>query len=401
MKKKFFILLLLTNGYKIQAGFLERFMSNMADHSADLSIDELPQNSSTIKPVLAESTKPLRSRLYNNFFFEKPEVTPSEHYKIDKKIYPELADFIDKNAYRQRIIDDLNELRSKEFTEKLQRYKDLEDFEVMAEADERIRNPQPPKDLSFNDVQSEEVKENVSGNYNEEITDQKGTKHTNKYVLKGTAIDRIINANKIKKVIREHNLKHVGVPEKYVTKIGNKWEILVEDIQEDPNSKLSQEEAQEIKIIMNKTGYNDFNMSLMRDKRTGKIMITNTEGSSFNDSLWNSLKSYFSKPKSLSIDDRIKKQFKLLADYENAKQELEERISYRKQLANGVINDLYESILIEVYNNISDKLYEDKQRNNMNRINERNIPLLEENIKRLQKEIKEFEKNSLKEKQQL
>jgi len=97
---------------------------------------------------------------------------------------------------------------------------------------------------------------------------------------------RIINAERMRKVIEENKLTTLSVPKKYIYKLGDSWEVFTEAADtlkgKIPNGQLTAEEFKEIALLAKETCYKDWNYTnLRRNKSNGKLVVIDTEGRSF------------------------------------------------------------------------------------------------------------------------
>ena len=100
---------------------------------------------------------------------------------------------------------------------------------------------------------------------------------------KGNSIDRIINAERTKKVIESHQLDSIGVPDKCLCHMyGNVWNVVAKKVNRSRDrSKISLREAEQLKIIAEEIFYSDFhNGNIVRNDQN-KLMIIDTEDRSF------------------------------------------------------------------------------------------------------------------------
>ena len=114
---------------------------------------------------------------------------------------------------------------------------------------------------------------------------------------KGNRIDRIINANRIKCVIKNNKFEHIGVPEKCL--IARKelfsspllpwgyhpvWDVTAKALPNNAVKDISLSEVQELAQFVVLTGYQDFEgpeHNILRDPKTEKIVFFDTEDASF------------------------------------------------------------------------------------------------------------------------
>lgn len=105
---------------------------------------------------------------------------------------------------------------------------------------------------------------------------------------------RVLYRDFIESVIKENNLNCLGVPEKYIHKIGSTWLVFAKKVETGGNIlPLSAEEKRQIKILEEKTDYWDWHFSdsdewtsapnWIRNKQN-KIICIDSEERSFQDS---------------------------------------------------------------------------------------------------------------------
>lgn len=79
------------------------------------------------------------------------------------------------------------------------------------------------------------------------------------FYLKDNDISRMLNAQRLKNCIKEHNLHQLRVPNKYLQKINGEWTIIAEEItRNNSNSKIDKETAQQIATLIKETGFADW-----------------------------------------------------------------------------------------------------------------------------------------------
>jgi hypothetical protein len=113
--------------------------------------------------------------------------------------------------------------------------------------------------------------------------------YNQKYFFKDTDYTRIINRERAEKIIKNHNLKYIGTPKKYIALVGDCWYVIAEKVH--PLSfekhKLRFDELDEIITFITLTKYRDFagdinSINIVRDSMSSKIMFIDTEDRSFN-----------------------------------------------------------------------------------------------------------------------
>ncbi len=250
MKKNIFTILLLTSVYNTYSSV------------------ENPSSNTLPKPQEKSFFDRISSGLKNLFPSKEGIISPSQHYQIDPEQYPDLAKFVDENAYMPSIESSnvqipavTEQLKKEGLANKLKWYGNFEEFDTMAEAAQ------------------------LDANLGAEKRAVKKQRNTPENVFpQGSDISRITNAERISEIIKKYKLKHVKVPKKYLGRSDNKWQVFSEDIESKKDQKFSEEEMKEILLIAKETGYWNFlGGSLTRDKKTGKIVFLNTEDSSFGD----------------------------------------------------------------------------------------------------------------------
>jgi hypothetical protein len=102
------------------------------------------------------------------------------------------------------------------------------------------------------------------------------------------AIYRIINAERMRECIRRNKLTKLAVPRKYIYKLDDQWIIVTKYIHaNNERKKLTLEEAQQLVLMAEETGYSDWGVNLadniIIDKDTGKIAFVDTENGSFSE----------------------------------------------------------------------------------------------------------------------
>jgi hypothetical protein len=101
-------------------------------------------------------------------------------------------------------------------------------------------------------------------------------------VLKPGDIGRVVNATRMKAIIKQHKLTKLGVPKKCLGYVNGFWITAAEKIHNTGNTanKLSLEEIQQLTKFAEKTGFRDWygNTILTND---GKIVFIDTEDNSF------------------------------------------------------------------------------------------------------------------------
>ncbi len=120
-------------------------------------------------------------------------------------------------------------------------------------------------------------------------------------ITKGAKVSRMINAIRIKQVIKDSNLNLLDVPQKCLIKENvqfedwsrsipwgyhDTWSVVAQAVQGDAVKNITVPEIQQLVTFVEKTGFQDFaahDMNMLRDKKTNKIIFIDTEDASF----WN------------------------------------------------------------------------------------------------------------------
>jgi hypothetical protein len=110
-------------------------------------------------------------------------------------------------------------------------------------------------------------------------------KHWPLYV-KEDDLSRIINAACLKTFIKTQGIGHlIGLPDKYVAKVGNKWKTLVRRIDghTPTGADFSVKTTKAILLLIKETGLGDLHQANMKVTKDKRIMIIDTEPRSFNE----------------------------------------------------------------------------------------------------------------------
>ncbi len=105
-----------------------------------------------------------------------------------------------------------------------------------------------------------------------------------KYITKGGygALDRLINAERMRNYLRNHNLTCIEVPHKYFCQVNNKLVVFARFIEQDQKpSKLTLQEIQQLTTLAEETGYTDWHAGNIIRATNGKLVIIDTENDSF------------------------------------------------------------------------------------------------------------------------
>lgn len=98
--------------------------------------------------------------------------------------------------------------------------------------------------------------------------------------LKGTEIERIINAERMRVCIQRYNLDLLDVPKKYVYKIGNHWRVFSQFVPAHPAPPMSLKLVQQLAKLAEETGFRDWKLN-WRYNSQGKLVCIDTEDNSF------------------------------------------------------------------------------------------------------------------------
>ena len=101
--------------------------------------------------------------------------------------------------------------------------------------------------------------------------------------VKGNDICRIINAERMRKCIKQNNLHALAVPKKYIYKLDDQWIVVAKYVKGNHEQrKFTLEEVQQLAILAAETVYSDWHANnIIIDKNTGKITLIDTEDRSF------------------------------------------------------------------------------------------------------------------------
>ena len=250
MKNNIFTILLLTSVYNTHSSV------------------ENPSSNTLTRPQEKSFFDKISSGLKSLFPSKETVISPSQHYEIDQEQYPDFAKFVDENAYMPSIESSnvkapavTEQLKKEGLANKLKWYGNFEEFDTMAEAAQ------------------------LDANLGADTRAVKKQRNTPENVFpEGSDISRITNAERIAEIIKKYKLKHVKAPKKYLGRANNKWQVFSEEIEAKRDQKISEEEMKEILLVAKETGYWNFlEDNLKRDKKTGKIVFTNTDNGSFGD----------------------------------------------------------------------------------------------------------------------
>lgn len=104
------------------------------------------------------------------------------------------------------------------------------------------------------------------------------------HFLKGSEYDRIINAERLRKVIQQHDLYKLEIPKKCLCDIGGKLHVLSMNVNRvDPKDDLkwSKEDEDQMKTFVELTGFTDGHSGNIGKTKEGNIAIWDTENISF------------------------------------------------------------------------------------------------------------------------
>lgn len=115
--------------------------------------------------------------------------------------------------------------------------------------------------------------------------------------VKSSQLDRVINAYRMQNFLTKNNISTITVPKKYISKVGQKWMVFVEAVLVEEVQLINLEEMKDLITFIEATGYCDLHTgNLKRDKKTGKLIIIDTENRSFyqgRGSCFNTFDHYF------------------------------------------------------------------------------------------------------------
>jgi hypothetical protein len=100
---------------------------------------------------------------------------------------------------------------------------------------------------------------------------------------KGKDINRIINAKRMKHCIKKYNLTLLDVAKKYIFYIKDEWRVYAQTIPYSEWQPLSLEQVKQLKILSEKTGFNDWNFghNWVYQASINKLICIDTENDSF------------------------------------------------------------------------------------------------------------------------
>jgi hypothetical protein len=115
------------------------------------------------------------------------------------------------------------------------------------------------------------------------INEYNAERYNKDFFIKDTNYTRIINCARIEKIIKSENLLHIGIPRKYITLIGDRWNIVAEKIDVIPpkNWHLTTAELQELIKFILVTKFNDFESINIVKNKDRKIIFIDTGNRSF------------------------------------------------------------------------------------------------------------------------
>jgi len=101
--------------------------------------------------------------------------------------------------------------------------------------------------------------------------------------IKGSDINRIINAERFRECIKRNNLTKVAVPHKYICKAYGRWKVVAQNIDTDLDgiNQLTFEQVQELVTITEQTGYRDWKVANIIIDTQGIINFIDLEDRSF------------------------------------------------------------------------------------------------------------------------
>ena len=102
------------------------------------------------------------------------------------------------------------------------------------------------------------------------------------FCVKEIGSGRVEMANYIEEWIKEHGISTLAVPKKYKFTVGDKELVLAEAIDVKRVESINLQETKDLISFLEFTGYDDLHYgNLMRDEKTGKLFIVDTEYSAF------------------------------------------------------------------------------------------------------------------------
>lgn len=137
--------------------------------------------------------------------------------------------------------------------------------------------------------------------------------------FKGTSLERLINAERMRVCIKRHKLTSLDVARKYLYNVNGTWIVIAEYVTEVSDDKrINLDEFKHLLELAQRTGYFDWNFGAnwVRDQR-GKLVCCDTEDGSFCKSnsslqwvyeyLWNAIGNLFFTQEALSYAQEYKK----------------------------------------------------------------------------------------------
>ena len=97
--------------------------------------------------------------------------------------------------------------------------------------------------------------------------------------LKGTDLERIVNAAGMKRCIDLKNLTLLGVARKYVDKVGDNWMVFAEKISSPEGTHITLDLVKQLITLAEETGFRDWNENWFWDGK--KLVCIDTDSASF------------------------------------------------------------------------------------------------------------------------
>jgi hypothetical protein len=146
-----------------------------------------------------------------------------------------------------------------------------------AEFQKFITKFSPPVDAQADLIENEQLIYNALGEleYNK--------KQDRFHVKSRLDFDRILNVERMKKLINQHHFKHITVPNKYIFFIGDGFLNIADKIKpySQPYELISKDEIEELANFVEEIGYSDFTLYNLFKSSNGKWVFIDTENNSF------------------------------------------------------------------------------------------------------------------------
>jgi hypothetical protein len=98
--------------------------------------------------------------------------------------------------------------------------------------------------------------------------------------LKGTEIERVINAHRMQNCIEKNNLYLLGVAQKCVGMVDGQWKVFAENIVVPGGKHITLELVKQLIVLAEETGFRDWNSNWVWNT-SGKLICIDTEDNSF------------------------------------------------------------------------------------------------------------------------